>query len=97
MRTVGVRELKNRLSEYLHLVRAGEEILVTDRDEVIAEITLPRTLSSFEKKHPRLAALIREGKATGGGRNAASLYPRMKRLLRTHTAAELLDESREER
>ena len=27
MRAVGVRELKNRLSEYLRLVRSGEEIL----------------------------------------------------------------------
>ncbi|MFI5007275.1 MAG: type II toxin-antitoxin system Phd/YefM family antitoxin, partial [Solirubrobacterales bacterium] len=29
MKAVGIRELKNRLSEYLRLVRSGEEILVT--------------------------------------------------------------------
>jgi len=28
MRAVGVRELKNRLSEYLRLVREGQDILV---------------------------------------------------------------------
>ncbi|MGB6992764.1 MAG: type II toxin-antitoxin system prevent-host-death family antitoxin, partial [Thermoanaerobaculia bacterium] len=38
MRAVGVRELKNRLSEYLRLVRSGEDVLVTDRGRVIAEL-----------------------------------------------------------
>ena len=33
MKAVGVRELKNRLSEYLRLVRNGEEIVVTDRGD----------------------------------------------------------------
>jgi prevent-host-death family protein len=32
MRTVGIKVLKNRLSEYLRLVASGETILVTDRD-----------------------------------------------------------------
>ena len=31
MNTVGIRELKNRLSAYVRLVRAGERVLVTDR------------------------------------------------------------------
>lgn len=38
MRAVGVKELKSRLSEYLRAVRGGENLLVTDRGEVIAEI-----------------------------------------------------------
>jgi len=41
MKAVGVRELKDRLSEYLRLVRNGEEILVTDRGEVVAELRQP--------------------------------------------------------
>jgi len=41
MKAVGVRELKNRLSEYLRLVRKGEKILVTDRGEVVAELRQP--------------------------------------------------------
>ena len=41
MKTVGVRELKDRLSEYLRRVRAGEGVLVTDRGEVIAELAPP--------------------------------------------------------
>jgi|SRR5271155_4347314 len=38
MKSVGVKQLKSRLSEYLRLVRAGETVLVTDRDEVVAEL-----------------------------------------------------------
>ena len=38
MKSVGVKQLKTRLSEYLRLVRHGETVLVTDRDEVVAEL-----------------------------------------------------------
>jgi len=38
MRIVGVKRLKARLSEYLRAVRSGETFLVTDRDEVVAEL-----------------------------------------------------------
>jgi len=38
MKTVGVKQLKARLSAYLRRVRAGATILVTDRDEVVAEL-----------------------------------------------------------
>jgi antitoxin (DNA-binding transcriptional repressor) of toxin-antitoxin stability system len=38
MRVVGIEQLKARLSEYLREVRRGEVFLVTDGDEVIAEL-----------------------------------------------------------
>ncbi len=38
MRAVGIKVLKARLSEYLRLAKAGETILVTERDEVVAEL-----------------------------------------------------------
>jgi antitoxin (DNA-binding transcriptional repressor) of toxin-antitoxin stability system len=38
MKTVGIKQLKARLSEYLRVVRSGEIVLVTDRDEVVAEL-----------------------------------------------------------
>jgi antitoxin (DNA-binding transcriptional repressor) of toxin-antitoxin stability system len=38
MKSVGVKQLKSRLSEYLRPVRAGETVLVIDRDEVVAEL-----------------------------------------------------------
>jgi antitoxin (DNA-binding transcriptional repressor) of toxin-antitoxin stability system len=38
MKAVGVKALKAALSEYLRLVKAGENILITERDEVVAEL-----------------------------------------------------------
>jgi prevent-host-death family protein len=35
---VGVRELRNNLSQYLERVRAGDEVLVTDRGRAIARV-----------------------------------------------------------
>jgi antitoxin (DNA-binding transcriptional repressor) of toxin-antitoxin stability system len=41
MRTVGLKVLKNKLSEYVRLAAGGETVLVTDRDRVVAEIVPP--------------------------------------------------------
>jgi prevent-host-death family protein len=38
MTTVGTKELKNKLSHYLRLVRAGARILVTDHGRPVAEL-----------------------------------------------------------
>ncbi|MCI0635810.1 MAG: type II toxin-antitoxin system prevent-host-death family antitoxin [Actinobacteria bacterium] len=35
---VGVRELRNNLSQYLERVQAGDEVLVTDRGRAIARV-----------------------------------------------------------
>jgi prevent-host-death family protein len=35
---VGIRELKNHLSRYLDAVRAGDELVVTDRGRAIARV-----------------------------------------------------------
>jgi antitoxin (DNA-binding transcriptional repressor) of toxin-antitoxin stability system len=40
MRSVGLKTLKNKLSEYVRLA-AGETVLVADRDRVVAEIGPP--------------------------------------------------------
>jgi prevent-host-death family protein len=36
--TVGTRELKNRLSEYLRRVKAGDTIIITERGKPIGQI-----------------------------------------------------------
>jgi prevent-host-death family protein len=41
MRSVGLKVLKNKLSEYVRLAAQGETVLVTDRDRVVAEIIPP--------------------------------------------------------
>jgi prevent-host-death family protein len=45
MKSVVVNQLKSRLSEYLRLVRSGETVLITDRDEVVAELRPTRKQS----------------------------------------------------
>ena len=43
--TVGTRELKNRLTKYLRMVRAGTRLVVTDRGTPVAEVSpLGRTV-----------------------------------------------------
>jgi prevent-host-death family protein len=42
MRTVGLKILKNKLSEYVRLAAAGETIVITDRGHTVAEIVPPR-------------------------------------------------------
>lgn len=42
MRAVGLKVLKNKLSEYVRLAAGGETVLVTDRDRVVAELGPPR-------------------------------------------------------
>ena len=41
MRAVGLKVLKNKLSEYVRLAAGGEVVLVTDRDRVVAELGPP--------------------------------------------------------
>src|SRR5258707_11663020 len=38
MRTVGLKVLKNKLSEYVRAAAAGETVAITDRGRVVAEI-----------------------------------------------------------
>jgi prevent-host-death family protein len=42
MRTVGLKTLKNKLSEYVRLAASGETVVITDRNRIVAEIVPPR-------------------------------------------------------
>jgi antitoxin (DNA-binding transcriptional repressor) of toxin-antitoxin stability system len=42
MRTVGLKTLKNKLSEYVRAAAAGETVVITDRGRVVAEINPPK-------------------------------------------------------
>lgn len=61
MRAVGIKSLKNRLSEYIRLVRAGETVLVTDRDQVVAELVPPQPGRSSDLADVFLADAVRRG------------------------------------
>ncbi len=36
---VSIRDMKNRLSKYLKLVRTGKEVVITDRGQPVARLT----------------------------------------------------------
>ena len=57
---VGIKNLKNNLSAYIRRVRKGERILVTDRDEVVAELGQPRR-DELAELPPLFAEWIRRG------------------------------------
>lgn len=97
MKAVGIRELKNRLSEYVRLVRAGEEFLVTDRGEVVAELRPPLRGDGSPEPYPGLARLARLGRVRLGTGNSPALYPALAGRAPEGAAARLLDEERGER
>jgi len=95
MKTVGIRELKNRLSEYLRQVRSGESLLVTDRGEVIAEVSPPGRGLADASVPAGLLALARRGLLTLGSPDDDSVYVALPRARGgRRSAAELLDEER---
>jgi antitoxin (DNA-binding transcriptional repressor) of toxin-antitoxin stability system len=59
VRSVGLKILKNKLSEYVRLAAAGETVLVTDRDRVVAEIVPPQKRGVAEDEF--IAKGVREG------------------------------------
>jgi len=61
MRTVGLKVLKNKLSEYVRLAERGETILISDRDRVVAELVPPGATRSPVVADARLADLVRSG------------------------------------
>ena len=61
MRAVGLKTLKNKLSEYVRLAARGETILVTDRDRVVAELIPPRAERAPLLADAQLADAVRRG------------------------------------
>lgn len=94
MRSVGIRELKNRLSEYLRLVYAGEAVLITDHGRVVAEIHPPDIAVS--KSGSVLRRMANSGLVRLGATNHPGLYVSTVRKLPYATVARLLSEERDE-
>lgn len=61
MRAVGLKVLKNRLSEYVRLAASGETVLVTDRERVVAELVPPGTGRQTTASDALLADAVRRG------------------------------------
>lgn len=99
MKVVGIKELKNKLSEYVKLAKSGEVVLVTDRGDVVAELRAPTPWKDPMMDNPRFAEAVRQGLITprkippGTPLNLEHDGPRIpfEQLMRE------LDESREDR
>jgi len=61
VRAVGLKVLKNKLSEYVRVAAGGETVLVTDRDRVVAELTPPREGRGLHLADALLADAVRNG------------------------------------
>lgn len=64
MRTVGLKVLKNKLSEYVRIASQGERVLIADRDRVVAELVPPEPGRVERVSDAVLAGLVREGVVT---------------------------------
>jgi antitoxin (DNA-binding transcriptional repressor) of toxin-antitoxin stability system len=65
MPKVGVRELKARLSHYLRAVKRGEVVVVTERNQVIAELKAPPAHDTVPvEAREALATLVASGEVT---------------------------------
>lgn len=99
MKTVGIKELKNRLSEYVRLAAAGERVLVTDRGKVVAELREAREIEDPLMDDPWFAEQVRLGHITPA-KNPSNAPLHLKRDYPLFPLEEILrdlDESREDR
>lgn len=61
MRSVGIKTLKNKLSEYVRIAASGETVLVTDRDRVVAELVPPSPGRAESVSDAVIVDVIRRG------------------------------------
>src|SRR5438105_8901427 len=61
MRAVGLKVLKNKLSEYVRLAAGGETVLITDRDRIVAELSAPNATRAEILEDVLLAEAVRKG------------------------------------
>jgi prevent-host-death family protein len=87
-RSVGIRELKAKLSEYVRDVRTGATIVVTERGRRVARL-VPETHSLDE----RLSVLRGAGAILWSGRRLGPAAPGV-RPQRKRTVAEIVVENR---
>ncbi|HHT9106741.1 MAG TPA: type II toxin-antitoxin system Phd/YefM family antitoxin [Candidatus Wujingus californicus] len=72
MKTVGIKELKNKLSYYLRKIKKGEKVAITEREKIIATIVPVERVDEDSK----LLSLIEEGFAVWkGGKPLGSERP----------------------
>ena len=83
MRSTNIADLRNRLTQYLREVRAGEEIVVRDRQRPIAKI-VPFTVDDDDADD---AALVSSGLMRKGSGHLSASFWRARRSRVTMQAA----------
>jgi len=96
MRAVGLKTLKNKLSEYVRLAASGETVLVTDRDRVVAELGPPAPGRAERLADAQLADLLRQGVLTPPVESRRTPPPRFRVAPMSELLGEL-DRDREDR
>jgi prevent-host-death family protein len=74
METVGIRELKRKLSEYLRSVKAGKKVVITDRKKEIAVIVPFRKVDD----QANILQMVREGVADWSGEKPRGMSARIR-------------------
>ena len=96
MRAVGLKILKNKLSEYVRLAASGETVLVTDRDRVVAELVPPRADRGAFASDAMLAEAVKEGLITPAASPSGKPPPR-KPIMKFHELMREFQQDREGR
>ena len=78
MSTVGVKELKDRLTHYLRHTKRGEEVVVTERGKPVAVLQPLAARQSGASLEVRLAQLADEGLLSLPRRKPARRVPKIR-------------------
>ncbi len=76
VRAIGIKQLKNKLSEYVKIAASGEVVLVTDRDRVVAELGPPTPGRARSLTDARLAEAVRMGSVSPPTSGPGTVPPR---------------------
>jgi antitoxin (DNA-binding transcriptional repressor) of toxin-antitoxin stability system len=96
MRAVGIKTLKNKLSEYIRLAASGETVLVTDRDRVVAEIRPPEGGRAEWLSDAQLADAVRQG-LVQPARSPRAPLPERRPVAPTRAILQELERDRDDR
>ncbi len=97
MRSVGIKVLNSKLSEYVRLAASGETVLVTDRDQVVAELGPIRETRSPILADAFLAEAVRSGVLTPPRLTVSGPPPKPPPVATLDEILADLDESRRDR
>lgn len=97
MTTVGIREFRAHMGEYLRRSRLGEQIELTDRGEVIARL-VPAVPGqpAVEARMARIWQMVADGKAAWSGKKLRPRLPAVE-LPGAVLASDLILQEREDR